>query len=372
VCVDGNMDDEIDFGDILPAPGGAANDHDDVLGAPEYHADPPFEDRDPGGDDSRRDGAAPKRVLVKIARRVGNDRSRAPSRDRDDRGSGGKKTVRVVVRRDRRSRSRSPPPSSGSRRLEVPPKGKGKRPRDDDPASKEKRQKMELANAFCSICGAIGSHYTEGCPDRTHKERGKCMICGEAHAIRDCPQKKVNPNKKEGKVNPREKRKMSREDRDHRKEEDGEEGEVPKHSTDVVEKNHQRGAFCALCGAIGSHHIEKCPDRTHKERGKCMICGEAHAIRDCPQKKVNPNKKEGKVNPRKSERAGKRIGSEKTSGGTRQERSPSPSPDGESKKAGRYAAYLEGGDRARSPDNNQAGWARGGDDGEGAAGGDGE
>jgi len=366
------MDDEIDFGDILPAPGGAANDHDDVLGAPEYHADPPFEDRDPGGDDSRRDGAAPKRVLVKIARRVGNDRSRAPSRDRDDRGSGGKKTVRVVVRRDRRSRSRSPPPSSGSRRLEVPPKGKGKRPRDDDPASKEKRQKMELANAFCSICGAIGSHYTEGCPDRTHKERGKCMICGEAHAIRDCPQKKVNPNKKEGKVNPREKRKMSREDRDHRKEEDGEEGEVPKHSTDVVEKNHQRGAFCALCGAIGSHHIEKCPDRTHKERGKCMICGEAHAIRDCPQKKVNPNKKEGKVNPRKSERAGKRIGSEKTSGGTRQERSPSPSPDGESKKAGRYAAYLEGGDRARSPDNNQAGWARGGDDGEGAAGGDGE
>jgi len=366
------MDDEIDFGDILPAPGGAANDHDDVLGAPEYHADPPFEDRDPGGDDSRRDGAAPKRVLVKIARRVGNARSRAPSRDRDDRGSGGKKTVRVVVRRDRRSRSRSPPPSSGSRRLEVPPKGKGKRPRDDDPASKEKRQKMELANAFCSICGAIGSHYTEGCPDRTHKERGKCMICGEAHAIRDCPQKKVNPNKKEGKVNPREKRKMSREDRDHRKEEDGEEGEVPKHSTDVVEKNHQRGAFCALCGAIGSHHIEKCPDRTHKERGKCMICGEAHAIRDCPQKKVNPNKKEGKVNPRKSERAGKRIGSEKTSGGTRQERSPSPSPDGESKKAGRYAAYLEGGDRARSPDNNQAGWARGGDDGEGAAGGDGE
>ena len=255
----------------------------------------------------------------------------------------------------------------------MPPKGKGKRPRDDDPASKEKRQKMELANAFCSICGAIGSHYTEGCPDRTHnKERGKCMICGEAHAIRDCPQKKVNPNKKEGKVNPREKRKMSREDRDLRKEEDGEEGEVPKHSTDVVEKNHQ-GAFCALCGAIGSHHIEKCPDRTHKkERGKCMICGEAHAIRDCPQKKVNPNKKEGKVNPRKRERAGKRIGSEKTSGGTRQERSPSPSPDGESKKAGRYAAYLEGGDRARSPDNNQAGWARGGDDGEGAAGGDGE
>ena len=150
-------------------------------------------------------------------------------------------------------------------------------------------------------------------------------------------------------------------------EEDGEEGEVPKHSTDVVEKNHQ-GAFCALCGAIGSHHIETCPDRTHKERGKCMICGEAHAIRNCPQKKVNPNKKEGKVNPRKRrERGGKRIGSEKTSGGTRQERSPSPSPDGDSNKAGRYAAYLEGGDRARSPDNNQAGWARGGDDGEGAA-----
>ena len=351
MCVDGNMDDEIDFGDILPAPGGAANDHDDVLGAPEYHADPPSEERDPGGDDTRRDGAAPKRVLVKIARRVGDDRSRAPSRDRDDRGSGGKKTVRVVVRRDRRSRSRSPPPSSGSRRLEVPPKGKGKRPRDDGPASKEKRQKMERANAFCLICGAIGLHYTEGCPDRTHKERGKCMICGEAHAIRDCPQKK-------------EKRKMSREDRDHRKEEDGEEGEAPKHSTDVVDKN-QRGAFCALCGAIGSHHIEKCPHRTHnKERGKCMICGEAHAIRDCPQKKVNPNKKDGKANPSKRERPGKRVGSEKTSGGTKQERSPSPSPDGESKKAGRYAAYLEGGDRARSPDNKQAGWARGGDDGE--------
>ena len=83
------MDDEIDFGDILPAPGGAANDHDDVLGAPEYHADPPSEERDPGGDDTRRDGAAPKRVLVKIARRVGDDRSRAPSRDRGDRGSGG-------------------------------------------------------------------------------------------------------------------------------------------------------------------------------------------------------------------------------------------------------------------------------------------
>ena len=267
------MDDEIDFGDILPAPGGAANDHDDVLGAPEYHADPPSEERDPGGDDTRRDGAAPKRVLVKIARRVGNDRSRAPSRDRDDRGSGGKKTVRVVVRRDRRSRSRSPPPSSGSRRLEerleVPPKGKGKRPRDDGPASKEKRQKMERANAFCLICGAIGLHYTEGCPDRTHKERGKCMICGEAHAIRDCP-----------------------------------------------------------------------------------------------QKKVNPNKKDGKANPSKRERPGKRVGSEKTSGGTKQERSPSPSPDGESKKAGRYAAYLEGGDRARSPDNKPAGWARGGDDGE--------
>ena len=49
MCVDGNMDDEIDFGDILPAPGGAANDHDDVLGAPEYHADPPSEERDPGG-----------------------------------------------------------------------------------------------------------------------------------------------------------------------------------------------------------------------------------------------------------------------------------------------------------------------------------
>ena len=48
MCVDGNMDDEIDFGDILPAPGGAANDHDDVLGAPEYHADPPSEERDPG------------------------------------------------------------------------------------------------------------------------------------------------------------------------------------------------------------------------------------------------------------------------------------------------------------------------------------
>lgn len=270
MCVDGNMDDEIDFGDILPAPGGAANDHDDVLGAPEYHADPPSEERDPGGD---RDGAAPKRVLVKIARRVGDDRSRAPSRDRGDRGSGGKKTVRVVVRRDRRSRSRSPPPSSGSRRLEerleVPPKGKGKRPRDDGPASKEKRQKMELANAFCLICGAIGSHYTEGCPDRTHKERGKCMICGEAHALRDCP-----------------------------------------------------------------------------------------------QKKVNPNKKEGRAHPRKRERSGKRIVSEKTSGGTKQERSPSPSPDGESKKGGRYAAYLEGGDRARSPDNKPAGWARGGDDGE--------
>ena len=356
MCVDGNMDDEIDFGDILPAPGGAANDHDDVLGAPEYHADPPSEERDPGGD---RDGAAPKRVLVKIARRVGDDRSRAPSRDRGDRGSGGKKTVRVVVRRDRRSRSRSPPPSSGSRRLEerleVPPKGKGKRPRDDGPASKEKRQKMERANAFCLICGAIGLHYTEGCPDRTHKERGKCMICGEAHAIRDCPQKKESI---------KEKRKMSREDRSHRKEEDGEEGEVPKHSTDVVEKNH-RGAFCALCGAIDSHHIEKCPDRTHKkEPGKCMICGEAHALRDCPQKKVNPNKKEGRAHPRKRERSGKRIVSEKTSGGTRQERSPSPSPDGESKKAGRYAAYLEGGDRARSPDNKPAGWARGGDDGE--------
>ena len=216
------MDDEIDFGDILPAPGGAANDHDDVLGAPEYHADPPSEERDPGGDDSRRDGAAPKRVLVKIARRVGNDRSRAPSRDRDDRGSGGKKTVGVVVRRDRRSRSRSPPPSSGGRRLEVPPKGKGKRPRDDDPASKEKRQKWSSRMPSAQSAARL-ARTTRRAADRTHKERGKCHDLRRGSCYQDCPQKKVNEQEGRRKST-QEKRKMSREDRDHRKEEDGEGG----------------------------------------------------------------------------------------------------------------------------------------------------
>ena len=47
-------------------------------------------------------------------------------------------------------------------------------------------------------------------------------------------------------------------------------------------------------------------------------------------------------------------------------------PDRETKKAGRYAAYLDGGERARSPDNKRADWVKGGDGGEGAAGGDGE
>ena len=156
------MDDEIDFGDILPAPGGAANDHDDVLGAPEYHADPPSEERDPGGDDTRRDGAAPKRVLVKIARRVGDDRAahrpgigttavpgKEDGQGRGAQGSEGQEPLSATL--------------IGQQKARGAAKGR-ERPRDDGPTSKEKRQKMERANAFCLICGAIGLHYTEGCP----------------------------------------------------------------------------------------------------------------------------------------------------------------------------------------------------------------
>ena len=131
---------------------------------------------------------------------------------------------------------------------------------------------------------------------------------------------------------------------------------------DERQKKNREKAFCCLCGACGSHYIETCPDRK-RDKGKCMICGEDHAIRDCPQRKVNPN------GGSRSEKGGRGRG-------RKRDRSPrrdrSPSPDRETKKAGRYAAYLDGGERARSPDNKRADWVKGGDDGEGAAGGDGE
>jgi hypothetical protein len=198
------------------------------------------------------------------------------------------------------------------------------------------------------------------------------MICGEDHAIGDCPQKKVNPNKKhtreEYEERRQEKKKARREERGAVEEGDEEDGEVAGNSTEVVEKKSGgvKDRFCPLCGAV-THFIEKCPDRKRdKKAGECMICGEAHAIRDCPERKVNP--KAGN----RSEKGGRGRGGR----GRKRDRSPrrdrSPSPDRETKKAGRYAAYLDGGERARSPDNKRADWVKGGDDGEGAAGGDGE
>jgi len=390
-ALDEDMDDELDFGDILPAPGGGTNAHDDTPGAgPEYQPDQRGADVRPsdhtGQQSDGRDGASTqpagpnKRVVVKIASRDRNDgrgRDRAPSRDRNVRGPGEHKPVRVVVRRVRRSRSRSPPPASGNNlrgRLDLPRKGKGKRQRDDDPMTKDERQKKNLERAFCCLCGACGSHYIENCPDRK-RDKGKCMICGEDHAIGDCPQKKVNPNKKdrpkreEREERRNEKKKARREERGAGEEGDEEDGEVAGNSTEVVEKKSGgvKDRFCPLCGAV-THFIEKCPDRKRdKKAGECMICGEAHAIRDCPERKVNP--KAGN----RSEKGGKGRGGR---GRGKQDRSPrrdrSPSPDRETKKAGRYAAYLDGGERARSPDNKRADWVKGGDDGEGAAGGDGE
>ena len=311
-ALDEDMDDELDFGDILPAPGGGTNAHDDTPGAgPEYLADQRGADVRPsdhtGQQSDGRDGASTqpagpnKRVVVKIASRDRNDgrgRDRAPSRDRNVRGPGEHKPVRVVVRRVRRSRSRSPPPASGNNlrgRLDLPRKGKGKRQRDDDPMTRDERQKKNLERAFCCLCGACGSHYIENCPDRK-RDKGKCMICGEDHAIGDCPQKKVNPNKKdrpkreEREERRNEKKKARREERGAGEEGDEEDGEVAGNSTEVVEKKSGgvKDRFCPLCGAV-THFIEKCPDRKRdKKAGECMICGEAHAIRDCPERKVNP------------------------------------------------------------------------------------
>ena len=174
---------------------------------------------------------------------------------------------------------------------------------------------------------------------------------------------------KKGKNAGNEKKKARREERGAGEEGDEEDGEVAGNSTEVVEKKSGgvKDRFCPLCGAV-THFIEKCPDRKRdKKAGECMICGEAHAIRDCPERKVNP--KAGN----RSEKGGKGRGGR---GRGKRDRSPrrdrSPSPDRETKKAGRYAAYLDGGERARSPDNKRADWVKGGDDGEGAAGGDGE